>query len=180
MMLATVRVFLERADGARFRLLDLAAAVPEELLARQAQADEWPARTHLGHALTSDGPVATFVERFLSPEAEPERLFEQVLAERASAIAAAQECSVEELVDLAARERRRLISGLSSVRPAHLERTMTVPGLRDAWGQPHAVSLAGYLRAWCQHDLEHEAAIREAIRTTPDLSAAALVQRRLR
>jgi hypothetical protein len=180
MMLATVRVLIERAEGARFRLVDLASAVPEELLSRRGPGDDWPVRTHLGHAFTSDGPVKTLVDGLLSAEADCEALFEKVMAERASAIASAQERSVEELMDLAGRERHRLISALARVQPAHLELTVTVPGVRDAWGRPVVVSLVGYLQAWCQHDLEHETAIREAIQTTPDLAAVALVQRRRR
>ena len=175
MMLPVVRVLIERAESARFRLVGLAEVLPEAMLDQSQPGDLWSARFHLAHALTSDtlslelidgGSPAQFGGWFV--ELEPRRL---------AAIEAGAMQPVRELLDTAAAERRRMVRALATLGPSDLEETAALPA-RSAWGEPARITLYQYLEAWSAHDPGHEQAIRLAILARPDLSAVALARRR--
>ena len=77
--------------------------------------------------------------------------------------------------------REAVVAALLAVRVETLEREVRVAGVLTPWGEPHASSLRTHLTGWAgQHDGEHEAAIRRAIETPPDVTALTLAARRAR
>lgn len=77
-------------------------------------------------------------------------------------------------------QRARLVALLGQLGARHMEARVFVAGVVDGWGEPVAWELRRYLAAIPEHDSEHEAAIRRAVSSAPDLSAVAVAQRAAR
>jgi len=180
-MLPEVRVIVERAAARRASLEGLIEAIPADYWARRATGEAWSAHDHLAHvagidALTSEtltqilgGERAAWIAGATTPEMLATRR-EALLDEAAGmAVAALRERMRETRAELV-----ELLAGLDT---GHLEVTVLVAGVVDAWGEPLAVGLRRYLASLPEHDTEHEHAIRQAISAPPDLSAVALTRR---
>ena len=170
MMHPVFRVLVERADARRVSLLGLAAVIPDGFWSRRAPADEWSARQHLAHALSADGVVAEFIASSAG-QAELEAAREGAIAEGAT-------MALNKLLERAAEGRSRLLEVLSDLSPADFERALPVPGVTSTWGEPLSITVFQYLEQWAVHDAVHELAIREAVATSPDLTAIAMTRRR--
>lgn len=166
-----VRVLLERAEARRTSLLGLAAVVPDGSWARSAPGAEWTARHHLAHALTTDAVIAPLITRFRAEELA-------VLARRrVEALASTVALPMTDLLVRAESGRDDLKRRLAELTAGDLETTVSLPASGNAWGETASISLLQYLDLWASHDPEHEAAIRAAISTPPDLSAVAHARR---
>jgi DinB family protein len=165
-----LRVLVERAAARRVSLLGLVSVIPEGFWVRRVPGDDWSAREHLVHALTADDAVAEFIAG--SPENA------DLEAARAVAMTQGAELPMKELLELAAKGRSRLIEVLFTMTPVDLERALPIPGAVNAWGERLSITVFQYLEQWAAHDAVHEAAIREAIATPPDLTAIAMTRRR--
>lgn len=176
MMLPVVRVLVERAGSARYRLLELLAVLPPELLDRRQGGEPWTARVHAMHALGAD---ALFLDLF--PLSHSNR-FEQWLAclpeRRARAIDASSSGDLATAIERAAADHAHLAEALAGLTPDMLEVTAPVPGAVDSWGRERRITFYEYLTAWSVHDAGHEQAIRTAIQERPELSTIALTRRR--
>ena len=176
MMLPVVRVLVERAGSARYRLLELLAVLPPELLDRRPGGEPWTARVHAAHALGAD---ALLLDLF--PLSRSNR-FEQWLAglpeRRTRAIAASSTGDLATAIERAAADRAHLVEALAGLTPDALEVTAPAPGAVDAWGRERRITFYEYLEAWSTHDVDHEQAIRMAIQERPELSTIALTRRR--
>lgn len=181
MMHPVLRVLLDRADARRGSLLGLAEAVPGDYWARTAPGDAWSAWEHFAHALSADELLLPVLERSRSGRGPIDLGAGDSFAfEREAALRRLAALDFRDAVARAAGWRRRLVEALSDFEPTQLERPLLIPGVRSAWGEPLAVSLYGYLEQWAAHDGVHEAAIREAMLTPPDLSAVMLAKKRMR
>jgi hypothetical protein len=170
MMHPVLRVLVERAAVRRFSILGLASVIPDDFWTRRAPSDEWAAHQHLVHALSADAAVAEFIAGKLEgPGLE---------AARARAMAEAAELPLPELIERAAAGRSQLIEVLTEMTPADLERALPISGAVNAWGEQLSITVFQYLEQWAAHDAVHEAAIREAIATSPDLTTIAITRRR--
>ena len=180
-MLPEVRVLLERAQARRHVIHGLLEVVPEAFWLRSTAGDAWSARAHVAHLGAMDGPVATLLRRASSGDGEawlcdtsdPAAL-ESV---RTAAMAQLAHSSPPELVRALAEARDAVVVALDELHPAGLEMHVLVAGAADGWGRQLRWPLRDYLRHWAGHDAVHEAAIREAFTTPPDLSAVALTRR---
>lgn len=176
MMHPVLRVLVERAAAKRTSLLGLASVVPDGYWTRSSLGDAWTARQHLAHALTSDDGVAAFIGTAAEQgRAEPGIDIE---ASRSAAMERGAALPLPELIALAEAGRTSLVKVLAALGPADLERQLVVPRVATAWGEPVTITLYRYLEQWAAHDGVHEAAIREAIATSPDLTAIAMTRRR--
>ena len=173
MMHPVLRVLVERAASGRISLLGLASVIPDGYWTRSSLGDAWTAREHLTHALTADGGVAGFI----SNTAEPEPAWD-LGAARDAAMRDGAALPLPELLSHAEASRAQLITVLGTFGPADLDRALVIPGVVTAWGEPVSISLYRYLEQWAAHDGVHEAAIRDAIATSPDLTAIAMTRRR--
>lgn len=180
MMLPEVRVFLQRAEGRRHALLGLVDAIPPALWSRTAPDDAWSARNHLEHAATADAFLDALVadllagaETWLARTTDPAML----LAARAEAIQRFEPLPLDGVLEAMAEARTNLFSSLGRLERSHLLAPVFVAGHVSAWGEPRAVTFGSYLDAWAAHDSDHDAAIREAVSTPPDLVAVAMARR---
>lgn len=173
-----IRVFVERAESRRAALLGLAAAVPGPYWTRSALGESWTAWEHLAHTASADSLFAPLVAgagaSMGTIDPGPADAF---AAARTGALDQYGALPLTELLEAAAAARRDLVAVLATLGPHHLERAVRVPGARNAWGEPLAITLHSYLEQWAAHDGLHESAIREAISTPPDLSAVMLARR---
>lgn len=176
MMLPVVRVLVERAGSARYRLLELLGVLPPELLDRRPRGEPWTARVHAAHALGADAPLLD-----LFPLSHSNR-FEQWLTglpeRRTRAIAASSSGDLATAIERAAADRAHLVEALAGLMPEMLDVTASVPGAVEAWGRERRITFYEYLAAWSTHDGDHEQAIRAAIQERPELSTIALTRRR--
>ena len=168
-----VRVLFDRAQGRRLQLLQLADSIPEDYWARHAPGDSWAARHHLVHTLSAD----ELVERTLREASSGAVDTEALLRERSAAIERGLELDVAALLKFAAEARQSLGQALERLAPEALGRPAFVVASSNQWSEPVVVSVVEYLGQWSKHDADHEAAIRSAIATTPDLTAIALSRR---
>jgi hypothetical protein len=180
-MLPEVRVLLERARTRRHAILGLLDVAPEAFWLRTAPGDGWSARAHTAHLAAIDGPLATLARRAAAgaPEAW---LFDvsdplELESARASAMAAMADGSPRQLREALEAARLPIAAALEPLRPASLEMRVMVAGDVDSWGRQLSWSLRDYLGHWAEHDALHEAAIRAAFTTPPDLSAVAITRR---
>ncbi len=179
MMNPVVRMLVQRAEARRYGLLELAMVIPEDYLSRRAQGDEWSARVHFVHALLTDRAV-TLIVRAIAEGVDADHLgavMESMIADRSAEIRSAEAQPTSGLVDASVADRANLYRELTRLTPAHLDAVLPVSGARNSWGQPLGISLVQYLEQWCHHDSGHEAAIRRAMATSPDLSTVALTRR---
>jgi hypothetical protein len=180
-MLPEVRVLLERAQTRRHAILGLLDAAPEAFWLRVASGDAWSARAHAAHLAAMDGPVAELARGAVAGAREA-WLFDatrplELESARASAMAALADGTPHQLREALAAARLLVAPALEPLRPAALEMRVMVAGAVDSWGRQLSWSLRDYLGHWAEHDALHEAAIRAAFTTPPDLSAVALTRR---
>lgn len=180
MMLPEVRVFLERAGGRRHALLGLVEAIPLALWPRTAPGDAWSARNHLEHVATADAFLDTLVadlaagaETWLARTSDQQAL----LAARIEAMQLFETLPLEGVLEAMAQARSELVSALGELERTHLLVPVFIAGHVSAWGEPRAITFGAYLDVWAAHDSDHEAAIREAVSTPPDLVAVAMARR---
>jgi hypothetical protein len=166
-----VRVLLERADARRVSLLQLVDAVPAELWSRGVAGDSWTAFSHLAHSLSTDAVLATLIGRF------EQTSLEELAALRIAALESSAALELKTLLDLAGERRETIRTLLAALPPAALDHRLSWHLDPRGWGRSVSLSLYAYLEAWAVHDTEHEHAIREAISTSPDLSAIAHARR---
>jgi DinB superfamily len=180
-MLPEVRVLIERAAARRFALEGLLDAIPADYWARSAPGDAWPVRGHVEHLATIEEMVAETVRAINSGDREAwagGASTVQALGERRGSLMAAVGASSNgQLRERMASSRNDLAWSLAALEPAHLDAGVLVAGIVDTWRQPVRFTLRQYLSSWPEHDVEHDASIRRALATTPDLSTAALVRR---
>jgi len=128
--------------GTARRWLDLAAAVPDDLLERPAVAGEWSAVDCLRHTLQADRHIfPSRVEQFLAGDQELGRI-------DPSTIPPAAERTAREMADAFVRTREENMRLVAGLRPEDLERTARSPRLGE-------VTLGTLLPQWALHDLEH-------------------------
>lgn len=175
-MIPVVRVLAERAEARRGTLLTLAEVVPADYWRRRESDDAWPAHTHLAHALSADSLFARFLAGLIDITVEFEFDPEVLLVERQAAIDQATDMAFDELFELGRSGRTAVLRALGALTPGSLETTLVMRGA-SRWGQPASFTVYQYLEQWAGHDSGHEAAIRAAIATSPDLSAVAHVRR---
>ncbi|MCY4391127.1 MAG: DinB family protein [Chloroflexi bacterium] len=183
--LPEMRTLVERADAHRHVLEGLIASVPEDYWDRQAPDDAWTALDHMRHVATVDRMVVELLEAAERPEEElwaggvrDEAALE---ARRVELMDGVRAQDIHELVATMRESREAVVAALLAVRVETLEREVRVAGVLTPWGEPHASSLRTHLTGWAgQHDGEHEAAIRRAIETPPDVTALTLAARRAR
>jgi Mycothiol maleylpyruvate isomerase N-terminal domain len=179
-MLLEVRTLAGRAIASRVQLDDLLDVVPAGHWQRSEPGAAWTARNHLEHLATVDRSLEADIERtregdsWIGGSADAAAF----RAARAEAIARLSDHKEGELRTLMQNARRGVTLALGRIGPNQLETRLFVPGMPDRWGQPASVSLREYLVSWANHDREHADAIRRAVTTPPDLSAAALAMSR--
>jgi len=180
-MLPEVRVLIERAAARRFALDGLLDAIPGDYWARSAPGDAWPVRSHVEHLATIESLVTETVAAVIQGEREAwaggAGSVDALTERRALLMAAVAGASQEELRASMVHSRAVLVASVETLEPIHLEAVVLVAGVVNSWGQPVLFSLREYLLAWPDHDTSHDAAIRRAMESPPDLSTAALVQR---
>lgn len=180
-MLPEVRVILERAAARRAMLDGLLDVIPVEDWERRAEGDAWTIEHHVQHLATVEGLVIATVEAIRTGEAEvwaggSEQLTGFMEA-RAMAMAEVAHLEPVELRARMAESRAAMSVAVARLEPRELETTVRIAGVVDSWGRPIGMSLRAYLQAWPEHDVEHDAAVRRALRARPDLSTAAIVRR---
>lgn len=180
-MLPELQVLLERAAARRAMLDGLLDVIPVEDWERRAEGDAWTIENHVQHLATIEGLMIETVDAVIAGERElwaggRERLSEFVEA-RALAMAEVGGLEPAELRTEMAQSRAAMNQAIAVLEAWHLEATVRISGVVDSWGRPVGMSLRAYLRAWPEHDLEHDAAIRRALQARPDLSTAAMVRR---
>ena len=183
--LPEMRTLVERADAHRHVLEGLIASVPEDYWDRQAPDDAWAALDHVRHVATVDRMVVELLEAAERPEEElwaggvrDEAALE---ARRVELMDGVRDQDIHELVATMRESREAVVVALLAIRVEALDREVRVAGVVTPWGEPHASSLRAHLTGWAgQHDGEHEAAIRRAIETPPDVTALTLAARRAR
>lgn len=176
-MLPEVRVLLERAEARRQSLLGLVEAVPEDYWGRGESQDSWRARTHLEHLAAMEPLVARLLTDVVAEGVGVVAgavTMEELGRARERAMAVFEGKPIAELREAMGEGLARVRQALGKLEPGHLDAAVSIGGATDAWGQPVTWHLREYLRTWAEHDGEHEAAIRAAITTPPDLSAVAL------
>lgn len=182
-MLPELRVLIERARARRMSLEGLLDALPPDYWDRVAAGEGWSIRRQVIHLSGADRMVSELLEEVAGgarrvwvggtrDAGELSRRRHQPLAELAGRPQA-------ELRAIAASARTQLIERMARLGPERLEAAVHVAGAVDRWGEPLEWSLCEYLAAWTGHDPEHEASIRRAMTTPPDLSTVALTRGRM-
>ena len=183
--LPEMRTLVERAAARRHVLEGLIASVPEDYWDRRAPDDAWTALEHVRHVATVDAMVVELLEAAERPEEElwagGVRDVAELEARRVELMEAVRDQDIHELVVTMRESREAVVVALLAIRVEALDREVRVAGVVTPWGEPHASSLRAHLTGWAgQHDGEHEAAIRRAIETPPDVTALTLAARRAR
>ena len=180
-----MRTLVERAAARRHVLEGLIASVPEDYWDRRAPDDAWTALDHVRHVATVDAMVVELLEAAERPEEElwagGVRDVAELEARRVELMDGVRDQDIHELVVTMRESREAVVAALLAIRVEALDREVRVAGVVTPWGEPHASSLRAHLAGWAgQHDGEHEAAIRRAIETPPDVTALTLAARRAR
>ncbi|MEO6397851.1 MAG: DinB family protein [Tepidiformaceae bacterium] len=181
-MLAEVRVLIERARAARISLDGLLDVLPPDYWSRAAPGSRWTVAEQLAHLAAADLMLATLLRAVIAGEnavwlgetSDPAEL----LRRREEPIARMAGLPRTELRIEAGAARERVNTACADLDTAMLGASVEVAGALDRWGRQLRWELRGYLVYWAAHDQSHEAEIREAIATTPELSTVALTQRR--
>ena len=179
-----MRTLVERAAARRHVLEGLIASVPEDYWDRRASDDAWTALDHVRHVATVDGMVVELAE---AAERPGEGLWvggtrdaAALEARRLGLMDGVRDQDIDELVATMRASREAVVGALLALPVEALDREVRVAGVLTPWGEPHTFSLRAYLTAWAEHDGEHDAAIRRAIETPPDVTALTLAARRAR
>lgn len=176
-MIPVVRVLIGRAAARRESLLALADVVPADYWSRTAPGESWSAQRHLVHALSAEDALEGLLERINEGSGPLALEAGDLYAEREAAIEAAADLELASLIEQSVRARERTVRLLAALTPASIERMLVVVMPPGAWPAQSVLVAYAYLEQWAAHDAGHEAAIRDAISTPPDLSAVAHVRR---
>ena len=162
----------------------LIESVPDDYWERQDSGDAWTALDHLRHVATVDQMLVELVE---AAQESDEELWagktdnvEVLEARRVALMDKVREQSVDTLVETMRESRARAVGTVLGMTVETLDREVRVAGALNEWGEQLAFPLRGYLAVWVEHDGEHEAAIRRAIATPPDVTTLTLAARRAR
>lgn len=181
-MLPEVRVLLERARSARLSLEGLLDVLPADYWWRTAPGDRWNVTEQVAHVASADLLLAALLERVAAGERAAwvggTRDPAELSARREPPFAGLGELPVTSLRMAAAEARAGVEAACALLELPMLEANVQIAGAMDRWGVPLSWGLRGYLASWAAHDSAHEADIRAAIATAPDLSTVALTQRR--
>lgn len=173
-----VRTLFERAAARRHVLEGLIASVPDDFWERRAADDDWTALDHVRHVATFEGIVIELADAARRPGEElwvgNVREAEALEARRAGLMEGVAEQSITELAATMRASREAAVEALAALPQAALDREVRIPGA------PTTFTVRACLAIWAEHDGEHEAAIRRAIETPPDLAALTLAARRAR
>lgn len=180
-----MRTLVERAATRRHVLEGLIASVPDEYWERRAPGDDWTALDHVRHVATVDAMMVELVEAAERPGEElwagGAREADELEARRTELMDGVRDQDIHALVATMRESREAAVGALLALSQGALDREVRVAGVLTPWGEPHASSLRVHLGGWAaEHDREHEAAIRRAIETPPDLTALTLAARRAR
>lgn len=179
-----VRTLVERGAARRQVLEGLIESVPEDYWERQDSGDAWTALDHLRHVATVDAMLVELVEAAREPDKElwagKTDDVEVLEARRVALMDTVREQPVETLVETMRESRARAVETVLGMSVETLDREVRVAGALNEWGEQLAFPLRGYLAVWVEHDGEHEAAIRRAIATPPDVTTLTLAARRAR
>lgn len=182
MILPEVRVLLERAAARRSSLDGLLDALPGDYYDRVAQGEAWSIREQVVHLAASEEMLTTLIGEVTHGASRAWVGGTQDLATllelRARPLHEFAAPGMSELRLLVSSARAGLTSRIAALGAGHLDATVCVAGVVNRWGEPLSWTLREYLATWTAHDPEHEASIRLAMTTPPDLSAVALAQRR--
>ncbi|MCY3645759.1 MAG: DinB family protein [Chloroflexi bacterium] len=179
-----IRTLVERGAARRQVLEGLIESVPDDYWERQDSGDAWTALDHLRHVATVDQMLVELVE---AAQESDEELWagktdnvEVLEARRVALMDKVREQSVDTLVETMRESRARAVGTVLGMTVETLDREVRVAGALNEWGEQLAFPLRGYLAVWVEHDGEHEAAIRRAIATPPDVTTLTLAARRAR
>ncbi|MBA4180160.1 MAG: hypothetical protein C0506_06175 [Anaerolinea sp.] len=180
-MLPELRVLLERAEARRASLDGLLDALPADYWGRVAAGEAWSIQDQVAHLAGSEALIGAMLREvaggamrvWVGGIEHPQGLIEM----RERALDVWKGASVDTVRKAAAGSRQALAECLAALVHRHLDATVHVAGAMDRWGGPLAWPLREYLATWTAHDPEHEASIRSAMTTPPDLSTVALTQR---
>lgn len=179
-----IRTLIERGAARRQVLEGLIESVPDDYWERQDSGDAWTALDHLRHVATVDQMLLELVE---AAQESDEELWagktddvEVLEARRVALMDGVREQSVETLVETMRESRERAVGTVLGMSVETLDREVRVAGALNEWGEQLTFPLRGYLAVWVEHDGEHEAAIRRAIATPPDVTTLTLAARRAR
>ncbi len=180
-MLPELQVLLDRAAVRRAILDGLLDVIPTSDWGRRAEGDAWTIENHIQHLATIEALTIETIAGVVRDEHEAwaggtERVADLMEA-RARSMARVEELEPGELRARMAESRAAMMRAVAGLEPQQLDATVRIAGLTDSWGRPAGMSLRVYLRAWTEHDMEHDAAIRRALQAPPDLSTAAMVRR---
>ena len=101
----------------------------------------------------------------------------ELLVQREAPLARMADLSRAELRQATAESRSAVESAAGGIDASMLEAGVFIAGAVDRWGAPVRWGLREYLASWAAHDSAHEADIRAALATPPDLSTVALTPR---
>lgn len=184
MILPEVQVLLERARSARLSLDGLLDVLPADYWSRAAPGSRWDVRDQLAHVASADDLLHDLLRTvaaghetaWLGGTQDATELLSLREAPQTTFAGLPLEALRCRIVDA----RAAVESTLPSLDLWMLEANVSIAGAVDRWGEPLRWGLRAYLATWAHHDSAHEADIRAAIATTPDLSTVALTQRRRR
>lgn len=171
-MIPEVAVIARRAAARRAMLDGLLDAIPTSYWEQRAPGDAWSVRNHLEHVATADRPLLALLEEARRGTGEawlggPEP--GAFLRARDEAMTEVSALPIGDLRDLLCASRAAVETALATLPFAACECAVRVAGAEDRWGMPVAWPLRTYLASWAGHDGLHEAAIRNAITSPPDL-----------
>ncbi len=179
-----VRTLFERAAARRHVLEGLIASVPDDFWARRAADDDWTALDHVRHVATFEGIVIELADAARRPGEElwvgNAREAAALEARRIRLMEGVAEQGITELAATMRASREAAVEALAALPQAALDREVRIAGATAPLGAPHTFTVRACLAIWAEHDGEHEAAIRRAIETPPDLTALTLAARRAR
>ena len=157
-------------------------ALPDDYWGRVAQGESWSIRDQLAHLAVSDGMLATLIDEVMTGASRAwvggTEDASTLLELRVTPLRELEAIGTSELGLLVSSRRAELTGRLAGLEAQHLDVVVYVAGVVDRWGEPLSWRLREYLAAWTAHDPEHEASVRRAMTTPPDLSAVALTQNR--
>ena len=181
-MLPEVRVLLERARSARLSIDGLLDVLPADYWSRAEAGSRWDVRDQLAHIASADGMLRDLLRAVASGQPAVwvggTEDAAELLARREAPLTELAAVPLDRLRTLASETRAAIEPGFATLNIAMLEAGVFIAGAVNRWGEPLRWELRQYLASWASHDSAHEASIRGAIATTPDLSTVALTQRR--
>lgn len=181
-MLPELQVLLERARSARLSLDGLLDVLPADYWSRAEPGARWNVRDQLAHVASADNLLGELLGRAASDErvvwVGGTEDSAELLIRREAPLAEMSGLPLDALRNVATEARDAIESAFTMLNPTALEVSVFIAGAVDRWGEPLRWDVRQYLAAWATHDSSHEASIRAAIATTPDLSTVALTQRR--